>query len=772
MNNKNLIYQKLNKENTYLSFPYPPLYKEENTDYICFCNSPNITSNFWKIYQVDSFSSTNIQTILNSYSNKKELLPNQILTGPIFKKDDCNLPPFIPVPSFYELTDLSFDESLFSPTKDLSGNYIFKKNPVYTNGPYDGRTLLLTIGVPVSNQIQTIDQCLSHIKPILEQLDSELLVINTGSTDGTIDICKSYGARIINFPWCNNMSAARNEGIYHALGAWYLSIDDDEWFENVDEIIQFFQYGLYKLYDAASYIQRNYHQFSGNIYSDHHTIRMARIIPELHFEGRIHDALVPPLSARLYQLSCYANHYGFIHEKPEHKLNKYKRNASLLLYDILEYPNDLRYNYQLAHEFHIMNYDKEAFAYYLRGISIGEENPNTFYQKTHILHLFSLLAKQKNELLFSFIDLLKDSISLTNSELVYLFYIQTDLSFQLKKTPDEVLSYIQSYKKYYKLYNQSKEKGSIRSTISIDVYDIKSITQIHTIAFCMYCQKGEESSALVELDSIHPEYLHTFIKSFCSHFIKASDKVYSKVMKILSTSDIIRWSNEILSAFIQSFDELFVKEICLSRFCNILSNFTISLIEQYLILQLEEDISPEAKSFLCNIALSLNLEDSTLQELYFFSSLLYKALGHSTNPEDELFVFERYIILTGKFVQLYYHPELLNQINVHIIPSEFLAAYYINSAINKKTDILTNFQIASSICPKLKKQIDSFYYSICTSSVANQQLDQLTIQLKQNIYTLLSLNQTKEAYELLSEFQSICPDDIEIKKLLEQISSR
>lgn len=52
-----------------------------------------------------------------------------------------------------------------------------------------------TIGVPVSNQIETIDRCLSHIKPLLDNLPSELLVVDTGSTDGTIEVCREYGAR-------------------------------------------------------------------------------------------------------------------------------------------------------------------------------------------------------------------------------------------------------------------------------------------------------------------------------------------------------------------------------------------------------------------------------------------------------------------------------------------------------------------------------------------------------------------------------------------------
>ncbi len=192
--------------------------------------------------------------------------------------------------------------------------------------------MLLTIGVPVSNQIDTIDMCLSHVRPLLDELDAELVVIDTGSTDGTIEVCKSYGARIFQFPWCDNMSAVRNEAMYHARGEWYLSIDDDEWFEDVEDILGFFQSGMYRKCDTATYIQRNYQVKSGKLYNDNHTLRMARITPELHFEGRIHDYMIVPKKARNCQLFSYSHHYGFITDDREKARKKYIRNATILLY--------------------------------------------------------------------------------------------------------------------------------------------------------------------------------------------------------------------------------------------------------------------------------------------------------------------------------------------------------------------------------------------------------------------------------------------------------
>ena len=146
----------------------------------------------------------------------------------------------------------------YPPTSDINGNYIYKKNPIIMGGKYEGRYKLLTIGVPVSNQIDTIERCMKGIMPILQTISSELIVVDTGSTDGTVEITKKYGAKVIQFPWCDNMSAARNQAVYAAEGLWYMSIDDDEWFEDVTGILDFFQSGEYKNYNAAAYLQRNY----------------------------------------------------------------------------------------------------------------------------------------------------------------------------------------------------------------------------------------------------------------------------------------------------------------------------------------------------------------------------------------------------------------------------------------------------------------------------------------------------------------------------------
>lgn len=192
-----IIYQKFTGKNPAQPVPYPPIYREKEVQYICFTDNAQVTSKTWDIRYVKNLDELKIETELPKNSRTFELFENQIQIGAVFEKNE-EYTSVITVPSFSELPYMIFEPDKIVPTADENGRYKHRRNPVYTGGAYGGRSLLLTIGVPVSNQIDTIERCLSHMKPLLDELDSELLVIDTGSTDGTLDICRRYGARIVS----------------------------------------------------------------------------------------------------------------------------------------------------------------------------------------------------------------------------------------------------------------------------------------------------------------------------------------------------------------------------------------------------------------------------------------------------------------------------------------------------------------------------------------------------------------------------------------------
>ncbi len=104
----------------------------------------------------------------------------------------------------------------------------------------------LTIGMIVKNEEKWLDRCLSAIKPILDNVDSELIITDTGSTDRTVEIAEKFTDKILHFDWIKDFSAARNTAFAVASGEWFMFLDADEIFESCDGIIDFFNSGEYQ----------------------------------------------------------------------------------------------------------------------------------------------------------------------------------------------------------------------------------------------------------------------------------------------------------------------------------------------------------------------------------------------------------------------------------------------------------------------------------------------------------------------------------------------
>jgi len=76
--------------------------------------------------------------------------------------------------------------------------------------------------------VKNEEHFLSKTLPNLSSLVDEVIIVDTGSTDNTIEIAKKFNAKVFNFPWINDFSAARNESLKYAKGDFILWIDADE----------------------------------------------------------------------------------------------------------------------------------------------------------------------------------------------------------------------------------------------------------------------------------------------------------------------------------------------------------------------------------------------------------------------------------------------------------------------------------------------------------------------------------------------------------------
>jgi tetratricopeptide (TPR) repeat protein len=82
----------------------------------------------------------------------------------------------------------------------------------------------LSLCAIAKNEETYLPQCLISVKDVVD----EIIILDTGSSDRTIEIAKDFGARVYHFEWCNDFSAARNEALKYVRGKWVLVLDADE----------------------------------------------------------------------------------------------------------------------------------------------------------------------------------------------------------------------------------------------------------------------------------------------------------------------------------------------------------------------------------------------------------------------------------------------------------------------------------------------------------------------------------------------------------------
>ena len=69
-----------------------------------------------------------------------------------------------------------------------------------------------------------LPRCLGAIAPVVD----EIIVVDTGSRDATIEIARSFGARVIEHEWTDSFADARNISFDAATGDWVMYLDADE----------------------------------------------------------------------------------------------------------------------------------------------------------------------------------------------------------------------------------------------------------------------------------------------------------------------------------------------------------------------------------------------------------------------------------------------------------------------------------------------------------------------------------------------------------------
>lgn len=198
----------------------------------------------------------------------------------------------------------------------------------------------------VKNEQDLLGQCLESIKSWID----EIIIVDTGSTDNTVKIAESYGAKVYYHEWQNDFSLHRNQSIGYANGDWIFIID-------ADEVVRS---DMSEFKDRLSLIPDNISALVVRVFETGDStswlgVRFFRKSSNPTYHGIVHNKV-------RYDGGCAATDVEMVHHgyslSPEKMAKKRIRTESLLLERLKQ------------------NEDDHAAHYYMTQLKVGEKNFN------------------------------------------------------------------------------------------------------------------------------------------------------------------------------------------------------------------------------------------------------------------------------------------------------------------------------------------------------------------------------------------------------------
>lgn len=144
---------------------------------------------------------------------------------------------------------------------------------------------LITASLIVRNEAAHLPACLSSIAGVVD----EVVIVDTGSTDATVDIARSFGAKVFHRPWDDDFAAARNHGLDRCTGDWILYIDADERLRPASRPL------VERLLAAKDHVAYRIGLRSAAAVTAYWEYRVFRNDPRIRFRNRIHETMLPDI---------------------------------------------------------------------------------------------------------------------------------------------------------------------------------------------------------------------------------------------------------------------------------------------------------------------------------------------------------------------------------------------------------------------------------------------------------------------------------------------
>lgn len=223
-------------------------------------------------------------------------------------------------------------------------------------------TYTVALVVIARDEAARISRLLASVRPFVDRM----LVLDTGSVDGTVAIARAAGADVAHFAWCDDFAAARNAALDAAAADWHVVLDADEWLADGALAIAALR-GQAPDFVGTVEVRSDFDDpASGDGAVQASRGRLSRVLPgRVRYAGRVHEQ--PQHALPLRALPVVVGHDGY---RADALARKRGRNRALLEAELRDRPDDAYAWYQLGKDAAVYDDHERAEQGFARALAL------------------------------------------------------------------------------------------------------------------------------------------------------------------------------------------------------------------------------------------------------------------------------------------------------------------------------------------------------------------------------------------------------------------
>ncbi|MEE8597262.1 MAG: glycosyltransferase [bacterium] len=336
----------------------------------------------------------------------------------------------------------------------------------------------------VKNEKRFLPMCLESIKNHTD----EIIIVDTGSTDSTIEIAKRYNAKIYHHAWENSFSKARNYSLKYATCDWILILDADEEVDRED---------AHKLKDVIKendanmiYLPVLNRPVGGKNFSISNSERLFKNHLGFCYDGIVHNALKYSGLTKKANIKIY--HYGY-NQGDEQMEKKFIRTSTLLRKQIKNDPQNPIPRHYLATSYLNRQINDECIREALEAIRLFEQQNSNVQPQLLTYYTASVAFYRKKDLAnaekyaLKAIDFYADYVDA---------YCLLSSIYLIQKDQDKCIEATKKYLKLLRIIESNPTKALV-----IPYNNLQHDWLAHSRMAIVYYEQGKEHKGIQSLNS-------------------------------------------------------------------------------------------------------------------------------------------------------------------------------------------------------------------------------------------------------------------------------